>query len=318
LNVCSLTIVLLFLLSAVLGERVDGKNWAINSAQPVSTLEVNRRLLSTSLIESEAQGSLLTCSNPAASTCAGIGPSTFSVAPGTTQTFSIQLNCAASYVYTSWSLPYGVTITVTFAGTTPSVQLSATSTASGSGVFQTEWCDSQNRHVQFQTAITVSVLETPHCGTFPACPSNQWCYAPSDAAPRCVNFAKEGEDCLAPGKKCQDGLVCQDVCISPRLPCLYHGASPCAVNTIGATSFVANGQNNTFQVAIDSACTPVTYISFSSSYSWGVNFYYDFPPNAVAVTVNDLTKGGTGSVTVEFCDKNSLYVKKDAAFDFNK
>jgi len=267
-------------------------------------------VLATNLIESETQGSLLNCSNPTASPCSGIGPSSIIIQVAGSSTFSAQLSCGASYVYISWALPYGVTIDVKFVGTSPTVVLSASSVASGSGIVQIEWCDSQNRHAVLQTSITVG------CGGA-VCSSTQWCYQnPSSGNSSCVGYAQAGQNCTG-STKCQPGLGCvNSVCISPSFPCLYNGVSPCAITITGATSFVANGQNNTFTIALGAACLPATYTSFNSSDTIGVNFYYAFQSNGLQITVNDLTKG-RGTITVQICDSNFLYATKDISFDFH-
>jgi len=312
LNVCSIVIVLF--LSTGLGER---GNYAMDllQMQPESNFQaMKNRVLATDLIEFEAQASLLTCSSSKPSPCSGIGPSSVIIQPGATTSFTTQLSCTANYVFASWSLPYGVTINVNFVGTNPEVELYASSSASGSGTFQSEWCDSHNRHAEIQTAIIVG------CGGA-VCTSTQSCYVdPSSGTSSCVNTAQEGQSCSA-SVICESGLACVDsVCVTPRLPCLYNGPSPCAFTVPSSTSFAGDGQNDTFTVGLTAtaACTPVTYSYFSSTLTYGVNFYWEFIPNAITFTVNDETEGGSGSVTVEFCDTNSLYAKTTVAFDFNE
>jgi len=223
LIVCSLVIVSFF--SSCLS---DGNNWAINSrSRPAESLQrlKERISLAPALVE-EAQGWVsLSCSSSTPSPCTGSGPSSISISPGDTKNFTIQLSCAANYVYISWIPIPGVTIAYQWNGTNPIITLSASSAASGTGTFQTEWCDGNGQHAQYDTQIAVSVP----CG---------------------------GSVCS--GQACQNGA-----CVTPSYPCQYSPTSPCSATTTGATSFPADGQSHTFTIALTS-CT-ATYIAFSST-----------------------------------------------------
>jgi hypothetical protein len=279
---------------------------------------LKHRFTATSKLQS-SPGSSFTCPNGTDSSCSINGSSSVSILPGQSQTFTVQLSCPVTQVYVSWSSSLGLSISVSWNNLNPVVTVYASPSASGGGSFWTQWCDNEGKYAFYETLINVTAVISGCDST--QCPSSQWCFEDSTGAANCLDYATEGQACLGI-TKCLPGLVCHaQICTKPRIPCLYNPASNCSITTTGSTSFIPDGQNNTFTISLpstnSSACGPALFTSFTANYTLGVQFYYEFQMSEVQITVNDLING-SGVVTVEFCDQNSYYATQTETFYFSQ